>query len=249
MVRFRVRYPRPADLVKDSEAQFAKGGLLVRVEPPTGMQLFEPVELELATLAGSIVVPAQVVQLMPGIGVALSFDATQAELAAAVDEAREAGETAGGPPEHSLAARAEALPARDSQAPSARADAAAAGTTAAKIHTAMYGNRDERMRILREGDRSLHRYVLRNPGLRIDEVTFIAKMTAVSPDLLAAIAERREWAQRPEIALALVRNPKSPVPLAIQMLQHVSPGDLRRLAKGSDVRMPILQAARKRVVG
>jgi hypothetical protein len=102
---------------------------------------------------------------------------------------------------------------------------------------------------MRAGDRSMHRFVLRNPGLRIDEVTFIAKMTAVSPDLLKAIAERREWAQRPEIALALVRNPKSPVPLAIQMLQHVSPGELRRLAKGSNVRMPILQAARKRVIG
>jgi hypothetical protein len=33
------------------------------------------------------------------------------------------------------------------------------------------------------------------------------------------------------------------------MLQHVSPSELRRLAKGSNARMPILQAARKRVVG
>jgi hypothetical protein len=249
VIRFRVRYSRPADLVADDEAQFAKGGLLLRVEPPSAMRLFEDAELELVTLAGSIVVPAQVVQLLPGIGVALSFDATQAALRAAVDEARGAGEMAGGPPEHSIVVSADASPARERPAPAAPASAAGGGSTAAKIHLAMYGGRDERMRILREGDRSLHRYVLRNPGLRIDEVTFIAKMTAVSADLLKAIAERPEWAQRPEVALALVRNPKSPVPLAIQMLQHVSPGDLRRLAKGSNVRMPILQAARKRVVG
>jgi hypothetical protein len=235
--------------VEDDEAQFAKGGLLVRVEPPTGTNLFEEVELELVTLAGSIVVPAQVVQLMPGIGVALSFVPTNGALLAAVDEARGAGETAGGPPEHTLVDGAEASATREPRAPVVQPDAAAGGDTAAKIHMAMYGNREDRMRIMRAGDRSMHRFVLRNPGLRIDEVTFIAKMTAVSPDLLKAIAERREWAQRPEIALALVRNPKSPVPLAIQMLQHVSPSELRRLAKGSNVRMPILQAARKRVIG
>jgi len=246
VIRFRVRYSRPADLVKDDEAQFAKGGLLLRVEPPAGTNLFDGAELELVTLAGSIVVPAQVVQLMPGIGVALSFDATNEALLSAVDEAKGAGEMAGEPPEHSLA---EPPAPRESRAPAAPPDSFVGGTTAAKIHTAMHGNKDDRMRIMREGDRSMHRYVLRNPGLRIDEVTFIAKMTAVSPDLLKAIAERGEWAQRPEIALALVRNPKSPVPLAIQMLQHVSPGDLRRLAKGSSVRMPILQAARKRVIG
>ena len=85
--------------------------------------------------------------------------------------------------------------------------------------------------------------------LRLDEVTFIAKMTTVSVELLKAIAERREWTQRPEIALALVRNPKTPVPLAIQMLRNVAPAELRRLAKGGSLRMPILQAARKLVVG
>ncbi len=179
----------------------------------------------------------------------MSFDPTNGALPAAVDEARGAGETAGGPPEHSLVERAEAPSIRESRAPARQADAAAGGATAAKIHMAMHGNKEDRMRIMREGDRSMHRFVLRNPGLRIDEVTFIAKMTAVSPDLLKAIAERREWAQRPEVALALVRNPKSPVPLAIQMLQHLSPSELRRLAKGSNARMPILQAARKRVIG
>jgi hypothetical protein len=113
---------------------------------------------------------------------------------------------------------------------------------------ALHGKKEERMKIMRDGDRSLHRFVLRNPGLRMDEITFIAKMTTVAADTLKAIAERREWFQRPEIALALVRNPKTPMPLALQMLQHLAPQDLRRLAKGSSARMPILQAARKRVV-
>jgi hypothetical protein len=229
----------------DYEEQFLKGGLLVRVEAPAGVQLFDTVELELVTQAGTFVLPAQVVQRVPKVGVALSFDATGADLLAAVDEARDAGETAGGSPVHEIVALHEEAP-RIAAATSASAPAVG---TAAKIHLAQHGGKDDRMRIMREGDRSLHRYVLRNPGLRLDEVTFIAKMTSISVDLLKAIAERRDWAQRPEIATALVRNPKTPVQLAIQLLAHVGPAELRRLAKGQGARQPILAAARKKVVG
>lgn len=243
-MRFRIHYTRPGDLVRDDETQFAKGGVLVRLASPPGVSLFENVELEIESQAGSIVLPAQVVQTMPGVGIALSFDPTHESLRAAVDEARGAGELAGDPPSHAVVSDPPVEDGRPSGDP-----AAADSSAAAKIHMALHGSKEERMRIMRDGDRGMHRYVLRNPGLRLDEVTFIAKMTAVSPDLLKAIAEHREWVQRPEIALALVRNPKCPVPLAIQMLNHLSPRDLRQLAKSNSVRMPILQAARKKVVG
>ena len=253
----RVRYADPSSLVDDYQRQFQKGGLLVRVEPPAETNLFDPVELELVTLAGVLVLQAQVVQHVPGVGVALSFDATDGRLTAAVDEAREAGETAGGPPVHEILPPGQRedpdpSPAEAVGAVGAKRAArgpATGGNPAAKIHLAKHGNKEERMRIMREGDRSLHRYVLRNPGLRLDEVTFIAKMTSVSIDLLKAIAERQEWAQRPEIAVALVRNPKTPVPLAIQLLRHVAPAELLRISKGGSLRMPILKAARKKAVG
>ena len=110
-----------------------------------------------------------------------------------------------------------------------------------------HADRDERMRIMRGADRSLHLYVLRNPRLGLDEIASIARMSALAPELLKAIADRREWFQRPDVAIALVRNPKTPVPLAIKMLNFVSPQDLRQLAKGSGARAPILAAARRKV--
>ncbi|MBI4509475.1 MAG: hypothetical protein HY698_07545, partial [Deltaproteobacteria bacterium] len=66
--------------------------------------------------------------------------------------------------------------------------------------------------------------------------------------VLKQIAERREWAQRPEIAIALVRNPKTPAPLAVRLLDHVSPAELRHLAKDPGTRPPIQHAARKKVL-
>ena len=48
-MRLRVQYDRAQDLLADDEAQFQRGGVLVRVEPPPGLALFETVELEIAT--------------------------------------------------------------------------------------------------------------------------------------------------------------------------------------------------------
>jgi hypothetical protein len=237
-VRFRVRYDCAADLVADSERQFAAGGFLVRVEAPPALELYAPVVLEIATPEDRVELAGQVVQIVAGVGVAVAFGGDDPALAAAVASARAAGGEPAGTAVHAIVPE---------EAPAGPAETAA--NPARMIHRARYGNRDERMQIMRGTQRALHAYVLQNPGLKLDEVAAIARMSTVSPDLLKAIADRREWAQRPEVALGLVRNPRTPVPLAIRMLDHVSPGDLRRLAKGSSLRMPVLQAARKKVVG
>jgi hypothetical protein len=239
VTRFRVHYHGLADLTADHDQQLAHGGLMVRVEPPEGLQLFDDVELEIETARGTFEIAAQVVQIFPGKGIALFFSIDGNEgLLAAVAAGRSQGAAEAPAPEHMVVGAARGA------APSAPARS----DTAAKIHQALHGNKDERARIMRGGDRNAHRYVLGNPGLGIDEVTFIAKMTTVSADILKAIAERQDWAGRPEIALALVCNPKTPVPLAIQLLKHVAPQQLRRLAKTGNLRMPILQAARKLVI-
>jgi hypothetical protein len=238
-VKLRVVYHRAADLLADDAAQFQKGGLLVRVEPPPELALFDSIELELgADFADSIRVSGQVVQLIPGAGVAVAF--ARANVAALNDAARTAPERAGPPPTHE---RADVEPARPQ--PAARPT----NEAAAKIHAALYGNRDERMRIMRDVNKMMHPYVLRNPGLGLDEVLAIAKMNTVAPDLLATIAERREWAQRPDIAIALVRNPKTPTPAAVKLLEWVSAADLRQLAKDTRTRPAVQQAARKKVIG
>lgn len=243
-VRFRVRYGDPAELIADHEAQFQKGGFLVRVDAPEGLELFEPVELEVCGALGSVVLEGQVVQVVPSVGVAVGFSPTD-ELRDLVEGGR-AATPGGAPAEHEIAAERDAS---TRQAPVETYQKVKEAGKVDKIHMARYGKKDERMQIMRGSNRTLHRYVLQNPGLGVDEVVFIAKMSTVSPDLLKAIAERRDWAQRSEVAIALVRNPKTPVPIAIKMLNWVAPAELRALAKGSAVRMPILRAARKKVVG
>lgn len=236
--KLRVEYTRAADLVADHDQQFVKGGLLVKGQVPAGLALFDPVELELAPPHGAppVVVAGQIVQLVPGVGVAVAFQASASPaLQAAVAAAR------GAPAAPAAAAPAAARPVD----PYTRYQTA---TVSEKIQIALHGSKDERGMVLRDINKTVHPYVLRNPNLGLDEVVAMAKMATVSPELLKQIAERREWVTRPEIAIALVRNPKMPAPLAIRLLDHVSPSDLRQLAKDTRTRPPIQQAARKKVL-
>ena len=225
-MRLSVRYTAPGDFLREHESQMTRGGLLVRGDPPAGVALYDQVELEIAgdfaALQTPVVLVGQVVQVFAGVGVAVIFD--PAPLAAAVTAARSPSAAAPKPP------------------PTAGAE------QAAKIQIALHGTKDERMRIMRDSNRMLHSYVLKNPNLGLDEVLAIARMTTISPDLLASIAERREWVQRPDIALSLVRNPKTPTPVAVKALDYVAAADLRQLAKDSHTRPQVQAAARKKVI-
>lgn len=246
MLRLRVRYGRTADFLADASQQLAHGGLLVRVDPPAGVDRGGPVELTIATPVGTQVVTGQILQLLAGAGVAVGFDASV--VADLVAEARAAGggeRGDGEPPVHELAPPATAAePALPAAAP-----AAFGAAQAARIQQALHGDKNQRAAILRENNRLLHAYVLRNPQIGLDEVASIARMTTVSVDVLTFIAGRREWYERGEIAIALVRNPKTPVPMAIRLLDHVGLAELRQLAKQTTVREAIARVARKKILG
>jgi len=238
-------------LVRDHDEQLARGGLLVRVEPPAALQLYDPVELEIVTPDGaSVLAGGEVVQLLPGVGVAVALAADAlAQLARAVEAARAAGATPGRAAEHSVPTQRAPAPAPSAAAPVDAYARVRAASTGEQIQMALHGGRDERALILRDLNKSLHRYVLQNPHLGVDEVLAMAKMPTMSPELLVAISERKEWAGRQDIATALVRNPKTPPPVAARLLDFVGAAELRRLVKDPSTRTPIQRAASKKLLG
>lgn len=223
LLQLEVRYERIDDFLTDAREQLAHGGLLVRGDPPAGADRGAAVVLTVVTPVGSKAVTGQVLQVLAGAGVAVGFDAR--ELSELVARA----ETGGGP----------------AVAPQQAHGAA----QAAKIQQALHGDKNQRAAILRENNKLLHSYVLRNPQIGVDEVAAIARMTTVAIDVLTFIAGRREWCERAEVAIALVRNPKTPVPLAVRMLDHVGQAELRQLAKQTGVREAISRVARKKILG
>jgi hypothetical protein len=190
-----------------------------------------------------------VLQVLAGAGVAVGLDAGMlGELIVAAEAWTGADE--GAEPAHRLASDDEEALALEESVEPGRAPARGMGAAqAAKIQQALHGDKNQRMAILRENNKMLHAYVLRNPQIQLDEVIAIARMTTVAVEVLTFIAGRREWAERAEVASALVRNPKTPVPLAIRMLDHIGQSEIRQLAKQTSVREAIQRAARKKILG
>jgi hypothetical protein len=135
------------------------------------------------------------------------------------------------------------------ESPSGAAPRPEGPTRPEKVQLALHGSRDERNAILRDRDRTLHPFVLKNPQLDADDVLAIAKNAQMTADLLGLIGERKDWIQRPAIALALARNPRTPPQLAVRVLDHVSTEALRQIAKGTGVPPHVTQAARKKLLG
>jgi hypothetical protein len=222
-VKLRATYDSVEDFLRDHEEQIARGGLLVRTEEEFELVRGATVELELDTPVGTLTLAAEVIQVLAGAGVAVTVSP---------DDVEELAEAA-----------------RASRVGHRRAAPESGAAMARKIQIALHGDKNQRAALLREPNKLIHGYVVRNAQIQLDEVVTIARMTTVAVEVLTFIASRREWAERPEVALALVRNPRTPVPLAIRLLDRVLPSDLRQLAKQTRVREPILRAARKKVIG
>jgi hypothetical protein len=273
-VVLRVTYGRFGELREDVTQQMARGGLLVKVHDASGLTFDSPVRLELVLPDGtSLLGHTRVLQVLTGFGVAVCVGPElidQASRAATGRDPAGAGPTrherldpdgphgphGRGRPEGSSMTALPAPPAGHS-APAGRTAAREPGATqpgdgasrAEKIQKALHGTRDERNAILRDRDRTLHPFVLKNPQLNTDDVVTIAKNAQVMPDLLKQIGERKDWFQRPAIALAIAKNPKTPPELAVRALEHVPLEALRQLAKGVGVLPHVSQAARKRILG
>lgn len=237
---FRITYSRYADL-HDDLMQMAKGGVLVRVSQVADLELGAAATLELVLPDGAKrTANVTVLQVLAGHGVAVTVPpALVGQLGA-----RTGRDAAAAPARHE---RLDAAPAAEPTR-SARPPSIETMSTAEKIQLALHGNRDQRNAILRDSNRTLHPYVLKNPQTNAEDVLAIAKNAQMSPEVLKQIGERRDWFQRPQIALALARNPKTPAELAVRALDYVPVDALRQMAKGTGVLPHVVQAARKKVI-
>jgi len=241
----RVTYTRCAELRDDIDQQMHHGGLVVRIAQTADLELDRAVTLELVLPDGEVVrAETQVLQVLAGLGVAVKL---AADTVTAVRAHAGGNDAAGAAPARHE--RFDGEPPPITRARPTTTAPPASESTADKIQKAIHGNRDERNAILRDKNRTLYPYVLKNPQLTVDDVLEIAKNAQMTPEVMKQIAERKEWFKRPAIATALARNPKTPPDVAVRALEFVPNEALRQMAKGTGVLPHVAQAARKRVLG
>jgi hypothetical protein len=79
-------------------------------------------------------------------------------------------------------------------------------------------------------------------------VEAFAKMGNVSEEVLRVIGTHRGWLKSYGVVLGLVKNPKTPGAISMQLLQRVTERDMKMLAVDRNVPESLRLAARKFVV-
>jgi hypothetical protein len=235
--RFAVDYPTPERFIDAVEQEVVHGGLLVRAVQATPGDPECVVEVRLqgeliAEVKGHIGAVAR-------SSVAVSFDPIPEELIAYATRLQHPAD------------EAEEEPAPEPNEPVRRgtiSDRLAALTVGQKTALALSGDRETRMALLRDHNKMLHAFVLRNPRIGLDEVLYAAKLATLAPDALKFLSEHPEWGQNSQVWTALVRNQKTPMPVALKLLPRLSQNEIRAIAKGN-ARDQLVFAARRMLSG
>lgn len=121
-------------------------------------------------------------------------------------------------------------------------------TLSQKQRLARHGRRPVRNLLIRDPNKNLHRLVVANPDVGVDEITEYSAYPALSKDAIEFIAQNRTWMASRQIVFNLVRNPATPIDLAVRLVPRLGSNEWRWLARPGAVRMPVAAAARKQIV-
>lgn len=118
-------------------------------------------------------------------------------------------------------------------------------TVGERIKLSLRGNRDARMMLIRDSNRLIQRFVLRNPRITEDEVVMVARNRSVDSELLKTIGENKNWRRNYQIRLGLVSNPKTPLSVSLGLMGGLLERDLRLVARSKNVSTTISGQARR----
>jgi hypothetical protein len=114
-----------------------------------------------------------------------------------------------------------------------------------KILLASKGGKEERTLLIRESNRLIQVAVIRNGSITEGEVTYIAQMRTVGDDVMRIISLNREWMKKYTIVKNLVMNPKTPLPIALNLLKRINEFDMKLMAKDRNVPETLRREAKR----
>jgi hypothetical protein len=104
-----------------------------------------------------------------------------------------------------------------------------------RVKLGLKGDREARSILIRDSNRVVATAVIHNPRVTDQEVENIAAMRTVSEEVLRIIAMNRAWARSYPIILNLARNPKTPIPTAVNILPRIHTRDLQHISQNRNV--------------
>jgi hypothetical protein len=97
--------------------------------------------------------------------------------------------------------------------------------------------------LIKDTNQSVALSVVNNAAMTDDEIAGIAASRSVIDEVLTVISRRREWLAKYKICLALAKNPRIPVGVAVKLLPRLGVRDLRTISKDRNVSDGVRAAA------
>ena len=117
-----------------------------------------------------------------------------------------------------------------------------------KLLLAIKAERSERALLLQDNDPRVLLSLLRNPRLTVDEVARLAKSSFLNFQIADVIVKTTQWMSSIDVRLGLIRNPKTPPAMALQILPTLPESEVRSIARAG-TNMALKQAALRRLQG
>jgi hypothetical protein len=114
-----------------------------------------------------------------------------------------------------------------------------------KLKLALKGTREQRAVLVRDPNRIVAVAVLSSPKLTESEIESFARMANVTDEVLRIIGTNRQWTRHYAVVAALVRNPKTPPAVSLNLINRLAERDIKALSIDRNVPEALRLAARK----
>ncbi len=232
---FLMEFDSEEELLVEHRANLAMGGLLLRTAEEVPQLAVIEVRLRLRG-RGETTVKASVVGAPPG-ALALQLEGSSAGILAALTAPP-------APPASGL----DGDGAAEAAGTGTLWDRLRAMTPPQRMLLAPKADRVTRALLVQDNDPMVLFALLKNPRLEIDEVVRIAKSSALGFQAAELILKTAQWSANLDVRVAMIHNPKLPVPLALRILPSLPEAEVRLIAKGGATSAPLKQAALRRLV-
>jgi hypothetical protein len=118
-------------------------------------------------------------------------------------------------------------------------------TTPQKVALATKGNKTVRSLFMRDTNRLVAIAAVTSPAVTESEIIATAQARTVHSDVIAHIAKdkKNNWVRNYQVKVALVNNPKTPLPEAMKLVPTLNPRDLKAVAKSKNVQAGVRNRA------
>jgi hypothetical protein len=113
-----------------------------------------------------------------------------------------------------------------------------------KIKLATLGNKEARTILLRDSNKLVCMAAATSPRITDGEIHSLANSRTVNADVLRYVYSSREFLKTYAIKIAIVKNPKVPLPTALKLLYTLQEKDIKDLARDRNVPQTIQSQAK-----